>query len=56
MYEYVVFDARLAKYAVLLPAMSAHWCTLLGLSVGNVDLVNVPHPHTCPFEEDDVEK
>ena len=24
--------------------MSAHWCTLLGLSVGNVDLVNVPHP------------
>ena len=41
-YKCVVVDRALAYDAELVPAMSAHWCTLVGLSVGSVDLVNVP--------------
>ena len=45
-YKCVVVDPGLAYDAELVPAMSAHWCTLVGLSVGSVDLVNVPrHTH-----------
>ena len=45
LYKFAVIDRGLASDADLLLAMSAHWCTLVGLSVGSVDMVNVPH-HT----------
>ena len=31
------------KMSIRAPLLG-HWCTLYGLSVGYVDLVNVPHP------------
>ncbi len=46
LYKFAVIDRGLASDADLLLAMSAHWCTLVGLSVGSVDMVNLPrHTH-----------
>ena len=44
LHEFRVCEQLGAKDDVPEPTMLAHWCTLRGLSVGKLDLVNVPHP------------